>query len=166
MTVLGYALEYLLSWPGLVAFTLTFVSFGLKTYDVFAKVWPATTGKHVTEGWITWSEFVSPELVLIKQAIPVIPSEGLISYSYRVNNEQHNGTIPITRDITEKEVAEHLYKGAKIQVFYSPKLPAYSFARQPPAQSVIAGTIVAKWFVIPMAILNLLALFIWFLANA
>ena len=145
---------------------LTSVGFGLKAYDVFAKIWPATTGKYVTEGWITWSEFVSPEWFLLKQATASIPNEGLISYSYRVNSEQHNGTIPITPDLTQEEVDDQLYKGAKIQVYYSPNLPSYSFARKRPSQAKIAGTIAAKWFVVPIAVSNSLTFFIWFLANA
>jgi hypothetical protein len=103
---------------------------------------------------------------LLKGATSRVQSEGLISYAYRVNDEQHNGTIPITLKLTQEEVDKYLYKGARITVFYSPRMPVYSYARKPPSQSVIAGAITAKWFVVPVAILNAVAFYIWFLATA
>jgi hypothetical protein len=165
MTMHNYAFEYLSSWWGLTVLVITSIGFSLKTYDVFAKLWPATSGKHVTRGRITWSEFVSPELVLLKQALTHTPAQGLISYSYRVQGAQHNGTIP-TDKLTQAEVDKYLYKGAEVDVYYSPRLPDYSYARKPPYQSKIAGEIAAKWLVAPVAILNAVSFYIWFLANA
>lgn len=160
----AYFFEYLLSWWGLLVLVFTFVGFGLKTYDVFAKIWPATTGKHVVRGVITWSEFVAPELILLKQAITSAPNEGLISYSYSAGGCQHNGTIP-TDKLTQAEVDKHLYKGAEIDVYYSPRLPQYSYGRNAPSQAKIGGEITARWFVLPVLVLNSLSFYIWFLAN-
>ncbi len=158
--------EYMSSWLGITILVLSSAVFGLRSYDVFAKVWPVTTGRYCTDGWITWSEFVSPSLVLLREATSRVPNEGLISYAYRVNNEQHNGTIPITPKLTQEEVDKSLYKGAKVKVYYSPRIPTYSYARKPPSQAIIAGSIVAKWFVVPVAVINGLAFFVWFLATA
>jgi len=160
-----YFFGYLLSWWGLVVLFLTCVAFALKTYDVFARIWPTTTGKYSVRGTITWSEFVAPELVLLKRALTDSPNEGLISYSYRVNGCQHNGTIS-TDKLTQGDVDQHLYKGAEIDVYYSPKLPQFSYGRNPPSQAKIAGEIAAKWFVVPVLVLNSLSFYIWFLANA
>ncbi|MEH6610648.1 MAG: hypothetical protein V7696_14880 [Halioglobus sp.] len=160
-----YAFDYLVSWWGIVALAITSLGFGLKAYDVFAKVWPATTGKHIVKGRITWSEFVSPELVLLKQAWSRVPNEGLISYAYRVEGGQHNGVIPLEK-LTQEEVDNQLYKGAEVDVYYSPRLHHYSYARKPPAQSILAGGIIANWFLMPVIVLNGLSFFIWFLANA
>jgi hypothetical protein len=161
----GYFFNYLHSGWGLAALFVSCLCFGLKTYDVFAKIWPATTGRFVTKGWITWSELVEPELALLKQALTKAPNEGLISYSYEAGGSQHNGTIP-TEKLTRAIVDKHLYKGAEVDVFYSPKLPHYSYARKPPSQAKIAGEVTAKWFVAPVFVLNALSFFIWFLANA
>jgi hypothetical protein len=160
-----YVLEYLSSWWGIAFFVITSIGFGLKMYDVFAKLWPVTTGKHITKGWITWSEFIAPELALLKQALTGAPNQGLISYSYRVQGSQHNGTIP-TEKLSQAEVDKYLYKGAAVDVYYSPTLPGFSCARKPPSQSSIGGRIAAKWFLAPVTVLNAVSLFIWYLAKA
>lgn len=160
-----YMIDYLSSWWGVTVLAVTSLGFGLKTYDVFAKIWPAATGKYVTKGWVTWSELVSPELVLLKQAFGKGGNAGLISYSYVVGSSQHNGTIP-TEKLDEAEVNMHLYKGAEVDVYYSPKLPQYSYARTRPPLSRIGGEITAKWFVLPVSALNALSFYIWFLATA
>lgn len=161
----SYFLEYLSTLWGISILLVTVIVFSLKTYDVFARLWPATTGKHHTRGRITWSEFVAPELVLLKQAFFNVPNEGLISYCYQVNGSQHNGTIPCDK-LTQDYVDRHLYKGAEIDVYYSPRLPTYSYALKPPSQSKVAGEIAAKWLVLPCSLLNALGFYIWFLANA
>ena len=160
-----YMFEYLSSGWAIAVLVTTIIGFGLKTYDMFAKLWPATTGKHITTGRITWSEFIEPQLRLLGQALTNAPNEGLISYSYRVKGTQHNGTIP-SEKLTQKDVDESLYKGAEVDVYYSPRLPGYSYARRPPSQSRIAGQITAKWFAVPVTILNALSFYIWYLANA
>jgi hypothetical protein len=165
LRLLEYVFDYLLSWWGISVLAASSFGFGLKTYDVFAKIWPATTGKHVTKGRITWSEFVSPELVLLKQAFGRRTNTGLISYSYSVNGCQHNGTIP-TEKLNETEVNKRLYKGAEVDVYFSPKLPQHSFARATPSPSRMGGEITAKWFLFPVSALNALSFYIWFLATA
>ena len=160
-----YAPGYLSGWWGILVLVVTSIGCGLKAYDVFAKVWPATAGKHAVKGWITWSEFVAPEVVLMKKAWSRVPSEGLISYAYRVQGSQHNGTIPLEK-LAQDEVEKHLFKGAEVDVYYSPRLPLYSCARTPPSQAVIAGGIVSSWFLVPVIVLNGLSFFIWFLAKA
>ena len=144
---------------------ISFTILGLKAYDIFAKVWPATTGNYVVEGKITWSEFINPGILLAKKAVFNAPNEGLISYSYRVNGVQHNGTIP-TIKLTQTEVDKYLYKGAEIQVYYSPRKPSYSYGRRPPSQWAIGADIFSLWFLIPLLVINALSFFIWFLANA
>ena len=160
-----YFFDYIGSYWGLITLSLTSLAFGLKAYDVFAKTWPATTGRYVTEGTITWSEFIAPEIVLLKQAISRVPNEGLISYSYRVNGAQHNGTIA-THKLTQEEVDKDLFKGAQVRVFFSPRKPQYSRARKPPSKWQVAEDAVFKWLVFPVTILNGISFFIWFLAHA
>jgi len=160
-----YLFSYLASWWGIVVLLVTFVVFGLKAYDIFAKAWPASTGNYVTEGKITWSEFITPEVVLAKKALFNAPNEGLISYSYRVNGIQHNGTIP-THTLTQTEVDTYLYKGADIQVFYAPKRPSYSRGRKPPSPWMIGSDIFSLWLILPLLAINAISFFIWFLANA
>ena len=160
-----YLFSYLASWWGIVVLLVTFVIFGLKAYDVFAKAWPASTGNYVTRGKITWSEFITPEVVLAKKTLLNAPNEGLISYSYRVNGVQHNGTIP-TQKLTQIEVDTYLYKGADIQVYYAPKRPSYSHGRKPPSQGKIGSETFSLWLSLPLLVINGLSFFIWFLANA
>ena len=82
---------------------VTLIIFGLNAYDVFAKAWPASAGNYVTDEKISWSEFITPEVVPAKKALLNAPNEGLMSYSYRVNGAQHNGTIT-TQNLTQTEV--------------------------------------------------------------
>ena len=75
---------------------------------------------------------MSPELVLLKQAFGKGGNASLISYSYVISGIQHNGTIP-TEKLNEADVNKYLYKGAEVDVYYSPKLPQYSYARATPS---------------------------------
>ena len=157
--------DYLASSWGLVTLALTSLVFGAKAYDVFAKTWPATSGRYVAIGKITWSEFVVPEIVLMKKAIFSNVNEGLISYSYEVNGIQHNGTIS-PNNLTQEEVDRELYKGAEIPVFFSPRKPQYSTARFPPSPWEAAGAAGLYWMLFPTVVINGLSLFIFYLAHA
>ena len=69
---------------------VVFLLFGLKSYDVYAKTWLAHTGEYFAEGTITYSEFfVSPKRTLDIQ----YPNQGIISYSYSIDNKFYVGTV-------------------------------------------------------------------------
>ena len=155
--------EYFLSDWGLIVTGLLCVVCGAKSYDVYAKLWLAHTGDYKTEGTITYSEFLEQPgwttSVMGKDL-----NEGLITYSYRVDGKLFTGKIPPNR-LTQETVDKLYYKGAAIDVFYSPRLPSYSFTGSVPGKLGIAKKALTIWFVLPVGILSLISMFAWSLVD-
>lgn len=156
---------YINSTWGILVSSNLFILFGLKTYDVFAKIWPAYTGKYKADGIITYSEFIPLHNDGLNGLLRGHKNQGITSYSYRINNQLFNGIIDLSK-LNQEQVAKHYYRGAKVVLYYSPRLPSYSFAGKKPKQLQIASKAISKWFVTPVLIITSISAFIWFLFNA
>jgi hypothetical protein len=155
--------EYFLSAWGLAVTGLLTLVFGAKSYDVFAKLWLAHTGKYQVEGKITYSEFMQQPVWAGKYLANDL-NEGLITYSYHVDGRMFTGKIP-PEGLSQEIVDEFYFTGAKIDVYYSPRLPAYSFTGEAPKKFKIAQKALFYWFVLPVGILSSISIFVWSLMD-
>ena len=137
--------------------------FGAKSYDVFAKLWLAHTGKFRVEGKITYSEFVQ-QPAWTKSYFGKDLNEGLITYSYQVDGELFTGKVPPEK-LTQEIVDKLYFRGAAVDVYYSPRLPAYSFTGDVPGKLKIAKNALFNWFVLPVGLLSSVSIFAWSLVD-
>lgn len=154
---------YLLSTWGLTVTGLLTLGFGAKSYDVFAKLWLAHTGKYRTEGKITYSEF-NEQPGWTTSVLGSDLNEGLITYSYRVDGVVHTGKVP-PNNLTQETVDSLYFMGATVDVYYSPRLPSYSFTGDAPSKIEIARKALTLWFLIPVGIISGISMFIWALVD-
>jgi hypothetical protein len=155
--------EYLLGTWGFTVTALLTLVFGAKSYDVFAKLWLAHTGKYRTDGKITYSEFAQ-QPVWSNTVLGGDLNEGLITYSYHVDGVMHTGKVP-PNNLTQEIVDRLYFTGATVDVYYSPRLPAYSFTGDAPGKLEIAKKALFMWFVLPVGILSVISIFIWALVD-
>ena len=155
--------EYLLGTWGFTVTALLTLVFGAKSYDVFAKLWLAHTGKYRTDGKITYSEFAQ-QPVWSNTVLGGDLNEGLITYSYHVDGVMHTGKVP-PNNLTQETVDRLYFTGATVDVYYSPRLPAYSFTGDAPGKLEIAKKALFVWFVPPVGILSVISIFIWALVD-
>lgn len=159
----GILSDYLLTTWGFSVTALLTLIFGAKSYDVFAKLWLAHTGKYRVEGKITYSEFMQ-QPVWTSSVLGNGLDEGLITYSYHVDGQLFTGKIPLT-NLTQQIVDECYYTGATVDVFYSPRLPTYSFTGEVPSKLDLARRALVNWFLLPVSILSVISIFIWALVD-
>lgn len=159
----GILSDYLLTTWGFSVTALLTLIFGAKSYDVFAKLWLAHTGQYRVAGKITYSEFME-QPAWTSSVLGKGLDEGLITYAYRVDGQLFTGKIPVAK-LTREIVAERYYSGAPVDVFYSPRLPAYSFTGDVPSKFDIAKRALIDWFVLPVGILSGVSIFVWALVD-
>ena len=123
-------------------------------YQGYARRWPATTGRYVTEGRVT--ELVS------------LPGErnwprersGLVSYRYRVDGKDYEAEM--SRENHAMAGPDFDYFGdAPIAVYYSPKDPDFSFAAIPPSVAALVRITVRRRILFPMLLINLGGVLMW-----
>jgi hypothetical protein len=159
----GLFSEYLLSAWGLTATGLLTLVFGAKAYDVYAKLWLAHSGKYKVEGKITYSEFMQ-QPALTGSFFGKDLNEGLITYSYHVDGKLFTGKVPPEK-LSQELVDELYFTGATVGVYYSPRLPAYSFTGEVPGKLKIARKALSVWFALPVGVLSVISIFIWSLVD-
>lgn len=138
--------------------------FGGKLYDLYAKSWLAHTGKYVTSGEITYSE-CAPQNARAMQYLESDPEGNystLLTYVYTVDNKRFVNNY-LTSELSKATVKEKFKKGAKIDVFYSPRLPSYSFIEKAPSRNEIFKRFFFKKFISPIVFLNLASCIFWYL---
>ncbi|MGI9291063.1 MAG: hypothetical protein ACR2QG_07280 [Gammaproteobacteria bacterium] len=155
----GLFTEYILSTWGLIVTSVLAVAFGAKSYDVYAKLWLAHTGSYKAAGTITYSEFME-QPAWTGSWFGKDLNEGLITYSYKVAGRLYTGKVQPDK-LTQKIVDELYFKGAGVDVYYSPRLPSYSFTGEVPGKAKIAKKALLTWFVIPISILSIISMFVW-----
>ena len=146
-------MEYISSSIGTLVNLVLIIAFCLLSYNKYAKRWGALTGRYSTQGRITWSEY-GPYNIHTKNC-------ALISYSYSVEGKSYNGTID-TRS-SPKQLVAHYPKGKDVTVYFAPKDPEYSRADKPPSHLSIISHAVSTYFVVPVILVNIPFLFIYWL---
>ena len=148
-------MEYLSSSFGILANLAIVIGFCALAYDKYAKRWGGTTGKYSTKGKITWSEYGA----FVSNSNP--GPEALISYSFTVEGKLYNGTI--FTGIFAKRMVKRFPRGKEIKVFFAPRDPEFSRAERPPSHSALIGDALAHYLVLPLALINIPLLFIYWL---
>jgi hypothetical protein len=155
-------LEYVESSWALWTNILLFALLGARLYDLYARSWLAHTGSYHTIGTIQYSE-CAPQNGRAMQFLETAPEGNyttLLSYQYTIDNKQFNSTY-LSYDLNKKTVQQRFYKGAQVQVYYSPKLPRYSFIEKAPSRRQILKSILFPQFVSPLVFLNLASCIFW-----
>lgn len=157
-------MDYVESSWALMTNLVLVILFGSRLYDLYAKSWLAHTGKHVTIGKITYSE-CTPQNARALQYLESDP-EGiyttLITYVYTINNKRFVNSY-LTNELDRATVKEKYKKGANIEVYYSPRLPSYSFIQKAPSRADIFKHLLFKKFISPLVFLNLASCIFWYL---
>lgn len=146
-------INYISSTWAILVNTPILILFGLVTYNAYAKRWSAKTGKHSTNGKITWSG-----------KIPGGKPPYLVSYSYYVDGTLYNGQLSIPL-LTADKAIEQNPKGKEIVVYYSKKEPGFSQAHKPPNHTQIIGKSLITHLILPLFLINIIFTFIYWLAN-
>jgi hypothetical protein len=133
--------------------TPIFIFFGLFAYNAYAKRWSAKTGKHSTQGHVTWSG-----------EIPGGKPPYLVSYSYYVDGILYNGQLSIPLFSAEKIIKQNP-KGKEIVVYYAKKEPGFSQANKPPSHAQIIGSSLITHLVLPLFLINMIFSYIYWLAH-
>jgi len=129
------------------------ILFGLVAYNAYTRRWSAKTGKHSTNGHITWSG-----------KIPGGRPPYLVSYSCYVDGTLYNGQINLPF-LSVDRIIENNSKGKEIIVYYAKKEPGFSKAFRPPNHYQIIGNSLITHLLLPLFFINLIFTFIYWLAN-
>ena len=89
--------------------------------------------------------------------------EALVSYSYTVDGVPYIGIIPASRYGGEETVNQYP-EGKTIDVYYSPKQPAFSMADKPPGHFNIISDALFRYLFVPLWLLNIPSMFFFWLS--
>ena len=151
--MIGSLIDYASSNWGIYFNVVLWIGFGLLAWDVFAKRWPAMSGRYRTNGHITWSEASTDQKG---------KETALISYSYNIDNKLYNGTISWNNFNAHKLVEEYP-KGKSVKVYYSPRKVSYSKVDMPPTYPRLLFDSFFYYLLLPVVMINLPSWFFWYI---
>jgi hypothetical protein len=154
-----FVISYLHSQTGIVINVILFLFFIPFFYKSLLEKKSASTGKHNTEGKITWSEYG----LFAKDRSDLMVKEALVSYSYKVNGKLYVGELGASV-FRQAQLARQNPEGSALTVYYSIDDPSFSKGHFPPSLLDIFVLILLR-FCIAICMLNIAPAYIWWLIN-